>query len=167
MLSLALAGCDVDVHERDGGKNVDLRSALGDVSVRTTEGGSATGLPVYPGARLLHDEDEEPASVDVSVASSYFGMQVAAAKFESDAEPRAIVDFYKDKLSAYGAVVECRGDIDFEGNPGRPVCKEEPAATEIQLVAGEREENHRRVAVKPRGTGSEFALVRVKVDERS
>lgn len=167
LLLLALGACDVDVRGQGREKEVDVRTALGDISVRTTEGVPGAGLPVYPGARPLRDEDEEPANVDVAIATSYFGMHLAAAKFESEATPRAIVDFYKDKMRPFGAVVECGGEIDFEGEPGKPVCREGRASSEIQLVAAESEKNHRMVAVKPRGAGSEFALVHVQIDERS
>ena len=71
--SLLLAACDVDVKEHDKGKNVDVRTPVGDISVRSSEGGVETGLPVYPGARPLHDEDEEPESADVKVGTSFFG----------------------------------------------------------------------------------------------
>jgi hypothetical protein len=167
LLSLTLSACDVDVREQGRDKDLDVRTALGDISVRTTEGGPGTGLPVYPGARLLHDEDEEPANVDIDVATSFLGMHVAAAKFESQDEPPAIVEFYKNELRAFGDVVECRGDIEFEGEPDRPVCREDRASAEIQLVTGKGRGNHRMVAVKPRGAGSEFALVRVEIDEKS
>jgi hypothetical protein len=167
LAALALSACDVDVHERGKDKNVDVRTALGDISVRTTEGGPDTGLPVYPGAQPLRDEDEEPENADIRLATSYFGLHVAAAKYESKDAPRAILDFYKDKMSSYGTVVECKGDIEFEGEPEQPVCKEDSASSEIQLVAGESEENHRIVAVKPRGGGSEFAVVHIQIDKRS
>jgi hypothetical protein len=165
LLLLAAGACDVDVRERGNDKEVDVRSAIGDISVRTREGGAETGLPVYPGARPLHDADEEPANADVAVATPFMGVRVAAAKFESDAAPRAIVDFYKDRMTAFGTVMECRGDVEFEGEADRPVCRQDGASAEIQLVAGEGERNHRMVAVKPRGAGSEFALVHVRVDE--
>jgi hypothetical protein len=167
LVALALSACDVDVHERGKDKNVDVRTALGDISVRTTEGGPDTGLPVYPGAQPLRDEDKEPENADIKLATSYVGVHVAAAKYESKDAPRAILDFYKDKMSSYGTVVECKGDIEFEGEPEQPVCKEDSASSEIQLVAGESEENHRIVAVKPRGGGSEFAVVHIQIDKRS
>jgi hypothetical protein len=167
LAALSLIACDVDVHEKGKDKNVDVHTAFGDISVRTSEGGPDTGLPVYPGAQPLRDEDEEPENADIKVASSHFGMHVAAAKFESKDAPQAIVDFYKDKLGSYGAVIECKGEIDFEGEPGQPVCREKPDSSEIQLVAGASEENHRMVAVKPRGSGSEFAVVHIQIDKRS
>ncbi len=164
--SLLLAACDVDVQGEGRDRNVDVRTAFGDISVRTGEDGAETGLPVYPGARPLRDEDDESESADVKVGTSFSGVHVVAAKFESNDAPQAIVDFYRDKMSAYGVVVECKGDIDFEGEPKQPVCKEESASRETQLVTGT-EESHRLVSVKPRGDGAEFAVVSIQVDERS
>ena len=163
---LLLAACDVDVQEKGKDKNVDVRTPFGNISVRTSEDGPDTGLPVYPGAKALRDKDEEPESAEIDLGMSFVGLHVAAGKFESPDAPQAIVDFYRDKMSSYGAVVECRGDIDFEGEAKEPACKEDAASEEIQLVAGTGE-NHRLVAVKPRGGGSEFALVSIQVDERS
>jgi len=164
--SLLLTACDVEVKEQGNGKNVDVRTAFGDISVRTGEDGPETGLPVYPGAQPLRDEDEEPAGADVKIGTSFFGLHVAGAKFESSDAPQAIVDFYKDKMSAYGTVIQCKGDVDFEGESKQPVCKEESTSSEIQLVTGT-EDSHRLVTVKPRGGGSEFAVVSIQFDERS
>ncbi len=164
--SLWLAACDVDVQGEGKNKNVDVRTVFGDISVRSSEAGVETGLPVYPGAQPFRDADEESESADIKMSTSFFGLHVAAAKFESTDAPQAIVDFYKDKMSTYGTVVECKGDINFEDESKQPVCKEESASSETQLVAGT-EENHRLVSVKPRGGGSEFAVVSIQIDERS
>jgi len=95
-------------------------------------------------------------------------VKVVAAKFEGDDDPEAIVDFYKKEMRSFGDVTECRGDLDFRGRPGsqRPVCREKPSSREIQLVAGT-EERHRIVVVKPRGRGSEFAVVYIQTHGRS
>ena len=164
--ALLLSACDVDVGGQGKDKNVDVRTPFGDISVRSSEGGQKTGLPVYPGAQPARDEDEEHESADIRMNTSVFGMHVAAAKFESNDAPQAIVDFYKDKMGAFGPVFECKGDIDFEDESRQPTCKEESASSEIQLATGTKE-SHRLVAVKPRGGGSEFAVVSIQIDERS
>jgi hypothetical protein len=164
--ALLLSGCDVDVHDKGQDKNVDVRTAVGNFSVHTNEGGEQTGLPMYPGAEPLHEDGKEASSANISASSSVFGIHLVAAKFRSNDAPPAIVAFYKDKMSAYGTVMECRGDVDFDDQSKRPVCKEDSAGSEIQLVAGT-EPSHRLVSVKPRGNGSEFALVSIQIDERS
>ena len=163
-IALLLVACDVDVKGEGESKDVDIRMPFGDISVRTSGEGPETGLPVYPGARPLRDADE-PEHADVKVRISDVGVNGAAAKYESDDAPQAILDFYKDKMSAHGAVVECKGDIEFEGDPKQPVCDEDSSSTETQLVTGT-EEKHRLVSVKPRGGGAEFAVVSIQIDKR-
>ena len=158
---LPLAACSIDVREDELGdkKNVDIRTPVGAMSVRTGVAAD-TGLAVYPDARPLHDDDE-PQSADVTIGSALFGVKVIAATFESDAAPDAIVGFYKEQMKSYGDVIECQGDIDFRGRPGRAVCKPRLRSGETQLAVGS-EEHHRLVSVKRRGAGSEFAVVYIQ-----
>jgi hypothetical protein len=156
-----LAACGVDVQESGPGKNVDIRSPLGDLSVRTDLKNVDTGLPVYPGAQPLRDDDD-PENANVNISSRWFGVKVIAAKYESRDTQERILDFYRREMKVHGPVTECRGDVDFRGGPGsrRVVCKERPSSSDVQLVTGT-EERQRVVAVKPRGTGTEFSLVYV------
>lgn len=159
-----LIACTIDVREQssDGNATVDVRTPVGDVSVRSTGEAADTGLPAYPGATLLRDGDE-PESANVNVGAFGFGVRVAAAKFESADGEAAIVEFYRQALTPYGvpdgAVMECRGEVDFKDSG--PVCRPR-GNRELQLVAGTRN-NQRIVAVKPRGSGSEIALVHVQL----
>jgi len=155
------AGCGIDVHEAERGKNVDIRSPLGSVSVRTNVDNADTGLPVYPGARPLREHGDHE-SANVSVASRWFGVKVIAAKYQSEDAQDRIVDFYRREMKTFGAVTECRGEVDSRGGPRarRAVCRERPSSSDVQLVTGT-EERQRVVAVKPRGAGSEFSLVYV------
>jgi hypothetical protein len=156
-------GCAVDVHEEERGdrKLVDIRTPIGEMTVNTNVDAPATGLPVYPGARPLQDGDD-PRSADVNIGNSLFGVTVIAAKFESNDAPAEIVEFYRREMGPYGAVTECRGEIDFRGRPGaqRAVCRER-GSRDIQLVVGT-EDRHRLVSVKPRRGGSEFAVVYIE-----
>ena len=166
LLGVALAlvpatGCGIDVHEAERGKSVDIKSVLGDVSVRTNVDNADTGLPVYPGAQPLREPGEDQ-SANVNVASRWFGVRVVAAKYQSDDANDKILEFYRREMNTYGPVTECRGNVDFRGGPGnkRMVCKEQSSSDEVQLAAGT-EGRQRIVAVKPRGNGSEFSLVYV------
>jgi hypothetical protein len=154
-------GCGIDVHEAERGKSVDIKSPLGDVSVRTDVKNLDTGLPVYPGAQPLREHGEHE-SANVNVDSRWFGVKVVAAKYESSDSQDRVLDFYRREMKTYGPVTECRGDVDFRGGPGarRVVCKEKASSDDVQLLTGT-EERQRVVAVKPRGTGSEFSLVYV------
>ena len=157
-----LGGCSVDVQEDGFGsrKDVDIRTPVGAMSVRTGVDAD-TGLPVFPGATPLRGDDE-PESATVNIGSGLFGLNLAAAKFETDAEPDAVIRFYRDAMNAYGDVLQCEGDVDFRGRPGRqrPVCKERGFSSETQLVVGT-EERHRLVSVKARRGGAEFAVVSI------
>jgi hypothetical protein len=156
-----LAACGIDVHEAGDGKNVDIRSPLGAVSVRTDVNNPDTGLPVYPGSTLLRDTDD-PESANVNVSSKWFAVRVVAAKYENADTQEQILEFYRREMKTYGTVTECRGDVDFHvgSRSHRPVCKERPSSRDVQLLTGT-EEQQRVVVVKPRGTGSEFSLVYV------
>jgi hypothetical protein len=160
VLLLPLAACTIDVqHNESGGKGeVDIRTPVGDVSVRTDVDRPDTGLPVYPGASLLREGDE-PESANVNVGAFGFGVKVAAAKYESADSQQAILDFYKDSMKSFGTITECRGEVDFRRDG--PVCRARLSTPDVQLVAGTRD-NQRIVVVKPRGDGSELALVHVQ-----
>ena len=162
---VTLTACSIDVREeaRDvNKKSVDIRTPVGAMSVRTGVDAPDTGLPVYPGSRPLHD-GHEPESADVSIGSGRFGLKVIATQFETDAQPEAVLAHYRDAMHAYGSVTECHGDIDFRGRRGdkRPVCRQRRRSDETQLVVGT-EARHRLVSVKPRGSGSEFAVVYIQ-----
>ncbi|HKE46086.1 MAG TPA: hypothetical protein VKB41_16245 [Steroidobacteraceae bacterium] len=166
--ALLLAACDVSVHKQGSGKDkgVDIHTPFGSIAVHGGEGAADTGLPLYPGAQPLQEKDDDDSqSARVNIGTSSFGVHLAVAKFQSSDTPQAIVDFYKDKMTTYGAVVECKGDVDFDASR-QPVCKEESGGGEVQLVAGT-EQSHRLVSVKPREGGSEFALVSIQLGERS
>jgi hypothetical protein len=164
-----LAACEAKVNEnqQSDDKDVDLRSPIGNLSVKTSMDVPDTGLPVYPGATLLKDDEDDGDSADVNISSPFFGLRVVAAEFASDDEPQKVIEFYRNEMKSYGDVVECRGNIDFEGGDSgqKAVCKDQ-ATREVQLVAGT-EENHRLIAVKPRGSGTEFAMVYIDARERT
>jgi hypothetical protein len=167
--ALSPAACNVDVRKDEVGRkaDVDITTPVGNVSVRTNVESPDTGLAVYPGARPLRDE-EDPESATVNVGNSMFGVEVVAARFESTDAQEQIIDFYRNQLQSYGEVTECRGDVDFRnrGAVRRPVCREKPFDRDLQLVAGP-EEQQRIVSIKPRGTGTEFALVYVQTRGKS
>jgi hypothetical protein len=158
---ISAGGCMVERDDHEGKTRVDIQSPVGDLSVRSDETPADTGLPVYPGARLQRKDDDHAESANVEIDTFLFDVKVAAASFESDDAPGAIVDFYRNAMTSYGSVTECRGEIDFRGRSRQPVCKEKPGSRELQLVVGT--EGHQRVvSIEPRGDGSEFALVYVR-----
>jgi hypothetical protein len=158
-----LSACSVDVREDVAGgerKAVDIRTPVGAMSVRTGVDTPATGLAVYPGATPLRDGDG-PQNADVTIGSGRFGLKVIATKFQTADGANAVLGHYRNAMRAYGDVVECRGEIDFEGRPERPVCNRRLFSREMQLAVS-REGGHRVVAVKPGAHGSEFSVVYIQ-----
>jgi hypothetical protein len=165
VLLATACGITVQEDEDNGSADVDIQTPLGDLSVRANSEGADTGLAVHPGARpQRHGRRRGPTNANVRIDSPLFDLRVAAAEYEDDAPPSEIIEFYKKEMAAYGDVVECRGNLDFTGRRVRPVCHERRGSREVSLVVGT-ERQHRIVAVEPRGTGSEFAVVYVRTDD--
>lgn len=164
-----LTGCYVARHGDSNGKeDVDIRTPVGSLSVRTGNPDPAkTGLALYPGAEIKKSSSQRhDANVDIS--SSLFGMELVVMKYQSSDPPEKVLDFYRKDMARYGKVVDCAGgftmafhhhdrdaEVTCEGHNGSSHDYKE------ELKVGT--ENHQRiVAVKPVGTGSEFALVYVR-----
>jgi len=155
------AACGVSVDEDDNGrnKNVSITTPVGKLQVKAdADTPPDTGLPVHAGARALRDEDHENANVNIE--GGFFGVKVAVARYEHQADRQVILDYYRKELAKFGTVTECHGDLDFKDNRAEPRCRQRSRG-EIQLGAGSEADNH-VVSVKPRGTGSEFTLIHVQ-----
>ena len=155
-------GCAVE-REEEGGKTtrVAISTPVGGLAARIGENPGDTGLPVYPGATLSRDAaDGNPEGATVSIGTQWFGLHVVAAEYQSGETPEQILDFYRGQMRAFGDVTECRGEVNFKN--GRPECRSKPRSTDVQLLAGT-EQRHRIVSVKPRGEGTEFALVSIQM----
>ena len=99
---LPLAACSIDVQKHNGGRNadVDIRTPTGAVSVRTAVPADGTGLAVYPNAWPSREHGREE-SADVDIDTAWFGVNVVAAKYESDDDPAKVLDGdFKWNLSA-------------------------------------------------------------------
>lgn len=161
---VVLATACVVVHEEDeDGKTVrvGVSTPVGALAARTGENAGNAGLSVYPGARLSRDSnDGDFERAKVSIATPWVGLHVIAAEYESSESPERILNFYREQMKSFGAVTECRGDVNFRN--GRPECRSGGFSEDIQLLAGT-EERHRMVYIKPRREGSEFALVSIQM----
>ena len=177
---IALAGCSI--HEQKSADNkdkkVEIKTPFGELKVNNQVDVKDTGLPVYPGARQVvrEDHDEHDSnSANVNIAIGDFALKVVAVKFESDDSPDKVLAFYRDKVKAYGAsgkYLECHG-LDIEVNGGGFSSHDDDDSKELscgskhagrgdstELKAGTPDRQH-IVSVKPKGNGSEFALVYV------
>lgn len=160
--AVSLAACEIRVARDEDRRptDVDVDTPFGDLSVTKDAVPEDVGVRVYPGARPLEDGDETDRA-NVSIDSPFVDLRVAALKYTSDAAPDAIAEFYRRELSAYGAVVVCQGDVDFELDSA-PRCKSRRSRQgQLQVGVGTKG-NFRLASVKPRGSGSEFAVVYVR-----
>ena len=163
--ALLLAACEIRVG-RDADRHptdVDVDTPLGDLSVTKDAVPEDVGVAVYPGARPLEDGDDTDRA-NVYLDTPFLDLRVAALKYTSDDSPDAIAEFYRRELAAYGPVTVCRGDIDFERDPS-PRCKSRRSREgQLQVGVGTKG-NFRMASVKPRGDGSEFAVVYVRASK--
>jgi hypothetical protein len=155
-------GCAVEREEENGQTTrVAISTPVGALAARTGEHAGETDLPVYPGAQLSQDGgDGDFEQANVAIGTPWFGLRVIAAEYKSGEPPERILDFYRDQLKSFGDVTECRGDVNFRR--GNPECRSQPRSDQVQLMVGT-EQRHRIVSVKPRGSGTEFALVSLQM----
>lgn len=97
-------------------KRLDIQSSAGGLHMGNDADARKAGLPLYPGARLSHDEDNGNA-LNLGVLTQAFGLKLVVAKYDSGDAPEKVIDFYREHLKKYGKVLEChtRKPIDHAG----------------------------------------------------
>jgi hypothetical protein len=175
-LALSNPGFAAQPQTQDGGqdKHLDIQSSAGDLHVGNDADARKAGLPLYPGARLRHDEENSNAA-NLSLFTDAFGVKLVVAKYDSDDAPGKVIDFYRDKLKKYGKVLECHtrehggahadfnDDENSKDEHSKPVkCEGDNTGAVTELKVGT-EDNQHVVAIEPNsgGKGSTFALVYV------
>ena len=161
-------------------KPFDVRSSIGDLHVGKDADAHNAGLPLYPGARAKHEENNDP--LNFGVTTEGFGLKLVVAKYESDDAPAKVVNFYREKLKRYGKVLECHSqkhggnvsvhsdDKDSQGSVSKDNDQESKQlkcdsdsgpVTELKVGT---EDNQHVVAIEPgdSGKGATFALVYVR-----
>ena len=109
---LGLAGCRVHVEKDSSGKekNVQVDTPLGGVHVNTDQTtASDLGLPVYPGASTVKD-DENHKSADVHMGFGEWQLRVKAVSYGTSDERDKVTAFYKKALGRFGDVITCQGN---------------------------------------------------------
>ncbi len=66
-------------------KHIDIQSSAGDLHVGSDADARKAGLPLYPGARLRHDDQDNGANL--SLFTEAFGVKLVVAKYDSDDAP--------------------------------------------------------------------------------
>jgi hypothetical protein len=64
------------------------------------------GLPVYPGATLYKDTDNDSAA-DLGLTVGDFHFNLMAVNYVTSDSPAQVLSFYRKPLSHYGEVLEC------------------------------------------------------------
>jgi hypothetical protein len=170
---LSAPAMNAQAQQNDSDKHLDIRSSAGDLHLGNDADLRDVGLPLYPGARLKHD-DESKNTANIAVATAAFGMKLIVLNYDSEDAPSKVVDFYRDKLKKYGKVVECHtsehgGDINVnegkdDSNGSKQVtCEGDNTGKIVELKVGTQDHQH-LVSVEPaeKGNGSTFALVYVR-----
>lgn len=111
-LSFGLSGCRVHVDKDANGqeKNVQVDTPFGGVHVNTGQTSAADlGLPVYPGAQVVPDKDNDK-SADVHMGFGHWELRVKAVNYSTPDSQDKVEDFYKKALARYGNVITCQNN---------------------------------------------------------
>ena len=175
-----LAGCSITEHGGKDGKSdqVEINSPFGSLKVNTDVDAKDTGFAMYPGSRPRPNERGNDSKANVNIDSSLFGVKVVVAAFVSDDPPQKVFDYYNPQVRKFGPTLQCKVNGNNFGNLGRDndenfTCEhgevkdvtDALSSDGIELKAGNRYDQH-IVAVKPKGSGTEYALVHVQVRKR-
>jgi hypothetical protein len=70
---------------------------------------SDLGLPVYPGAQTVRDDDKHK-SADVRLGFGEWELRVRAVSYATPDTKEKVTAFYKKALGRYGDVIACQGN---------------------------------------------------------
>ena len=108
---LGLSGCSVHVDKDANGKEkkVQIDTPFGGVHVNTDQtSASDLGLPVYPGAQPVTDDDKHK-SADVHLGFGQWQLRVKAVSYGTPDSQEKVAAFYKKALTRFGDVITCNG----------------------------------------------------------
>jgi len=168
-----LPACSIRTNDnaKNGEKQVDIKSPVGDLHVSEQVDIRDSGLTVYPGAKPApKDDGDDKKSANVNLSVPGFALKVVAAEFISDDAPDKVVAYYNKELPKYGKPIQCHGawndghkNFDSKDDLSKPVsCGSNGSGDSVELKVGT-EGNQHIVSVKPNSQGSRFALVYVRI----
>ncbi len=111
-LVAGMAGCRVQVDKGANGedKTVQVDTPFGGVHINTDQTTAADlGLPVYPGAQQVKDDDKHK-SADVRLGFGEWELRVRAVSYATSDTKEQVIAFYKKALGRYGNVITCEGN---------------------------------------------------------
>lgn len=176
-LAAGISGCRVQVQKGANGedKNVQVDTPFGGVHVNTDQTTAADlGLPVYPGAQIVSDKDNDK-SADIHMGFGEWELRVKAVNYATADTQDQVAAFYKKALARYGDVITCHDHAPI----GKPVATSEGLTCEdsgdarvkvdagddgagsngLQLKAGSKRHQHIVGFDNPKDGKTRFALV--------
>jgi hypothetical protein len=139
VLAAGVAGCRIHVDKDANGKEktVQVDTPFGGVHVNTDQTTAADlGVPAYPGAELVKDDDEHK-SVDMHMGFGEWELRVRAVSYKTPDKKDQVIAFYKKALARYGDVITCQGTTP-EGTP---------TATSEGLTCSDDKDSHATVQI--------------------
>jgi hypothetical protein len=175
-LGAGLAGCRVNVDKGANGeeKKVQVDTPFGGVHVNTDQTTAADmGLPLYPGAVDVKDDDNQ--SADVHLGFGQWELRVRTVSYRTSDSQDKVSAFYKKALGRYGDVITCQGN-NVVGTPtatseGLTCADDKNTVVQIdrsdygtgkdslELKAGSKRHQHIVGFEKPNRSQTRFALV--------
>ncbi|HEY6303385.1 MAG TPA: hypothetical protein VIX14_09990 [Terriglobales bacterium] len=168
-----LPACSIHANDdaKNGEKQVDIKSPVGDLHVSEQADIRDAGLTLYPGAKPApKDDGDDKKSANVNLSVPGFKLKVVAAEFTSDDTPDKVVAYYDRELHKYGKPIQCHGgwhgghkNYDSKDDLSKPVsCGSNASGDSVELKVGTEGDQH-IVSIKPNSQGSRFALVYVRI----
>ena len=174
---LAMAGCRVHVDKDASGKEktVQVDTPLGGVHVNTDQTSAADlGLPVYPGAEPVKDDDKHK-SADVHLGFGEWQLRVKAVTYGTHDSKEQVTAFYKKALTRFGDVITCQGNspvgtptathegltCEDNGKNGKVKLDDSDFKQDFQLKAGSKRHQHIVGFEDSKGGQTRFALMAI------
>jgi len=175
--TVTLSGCRVHVDKDAKGqeKNVQVDTPFGGVHVNTDQTTATDlGLPVYPGAELVKDDDRHK-SADVHLGFGEWQLRVKAVSYATPDGKEKVTAFYKKALARFGDVLTCENHVAV-GTPtvthegltcqdddknGKVKLDEGDFKQDFQLKAGSKRHQHIVGFENYKGEQTRFALVAI------
>jgi len=117
-VAAGIAGCRVQVDKGANGEDKQVRvdTPFGGIHVNTDQTTAADlGLPVYPGAQIAPDKDNDK-SADIHMGFGEWELRVKVVNYTTADSEDKVVAFYKNALGRFGNVITCQ-DNNAVGTP--------------------------------------------------
>jgi hypothetical protein len=110
VFAAGITGCQIHVDKGANGEDKQVRvdTPFGGIHVNTNQTTAADlGLPVYPGAQVAPDKDNDK-SADIHMGFGEWELRVKVVNYSTTDSQDKVVAFYKNALDRYGDVIECQ-----------------------------------------------------------